>query len=326
MPVRNASINREMLEDLYIIQNLSMSEITSILNVSRSTVLRRVKEFGLVKSHTMQTLCNKRAFIKKYGVDNPNKSSKIIAKRKQTNLQKYGTTCALQNPEIKNKAEQTNLEKYGSKNVFQSSIIKNKIIDTNLRKYGTKVSLQNQEVKAKAKETCIKTYGAENVFASESIKDKIKQTNLKKYGVENPSQNKEIQRKKFKTMKDNNSFNKSSEEDKIYLKLLEKFNNVLRQYSSKKYPYACDFYIPDIDLYIEYQGTWTHGKHAFNESSIEDLKTLEIWKSKNTEYYNGAIETWTVRDPLKRKTVKENRLNWIEFFDITEFYAWFNMQ
>ena len=39
--------------------------------------------------------------------------------------------------------------------------------------------------------------------------------------------------------------------------------------------------------------------------------------------YLAAINVWTARDPLKRKTARKNNLNWIEFFTIKEFENWF---
>jgi hypothetical protein len=37
-------------------------------------------------------------------------------------------------------------------------------------------------------------------------------------------------------------------------------------------------------------------------------------KSKNTKYYNVAIEVWTKRDVVKRSIAKENNLNYLEIF------------
>ena len=98
---------------------------------------------------------------------------------------------------------------------------------------------------------------------------------------------------------------------------------MLTQYKSEKYPFNCDFYIPERELYIEFQWTWTHGKHPFSESQ-EDLEILTKWKLKNTEYYNNAIEVWTKRDVLKRQTAIQNNLNWLEFFTFEDFSQWYN--
>ena len=82
--------------------------------------------------------------------------------------------------------------------------------------------------------------------------------------------------------------------------------------------------IPDLDLYIEYQGTWTHGLHPFNENNKEDIDKLNLWKSKNSKYYDNAINTWTIRDVNKRNIAKQNNLNWIEFFNFDNFKKWLN--
>ena len=80
----------------------------------------------------------------------------------------------------------------------------------------------------------------------------------------------------------------------------------------------CDFYIKSLDLYMECNFHWTHGFHPYNENSIEDVKKLDLWKSKGTNYYFNAINTWTVRDINKRNTAKKNNLNYVELFSLDE--------
>ena len=36
------------------------------------------------------------------------------------------------------------------------------------------------------------------------------------------------------------------------------------------------------------------------------------------------IKIWTIKDPLKRKTAKDNKLNYIEFWNINEVKEWLN--
>ena len=72
---------------------------------------------------------------------------------------------------------------------------------------------------------------------------------------------------------------------------------------------------------LEYQGYWTHNDHPYNPSSQIDEDILNDWKNKakkNHLLYDSAIKTWTISDPLKRKTAKENGLNYIEFWNIDE--------
>ena len=97
------------------------------------------------------------------------------------------------------------------------------------------------------------------------------------------------------------------------------------QYYNDVYPYSCDFYIPYINLYIEIQGNWTHGDKPF-EGTEEDIEKLEFWKSKNNDYYNNAIYTWTDLDVRKRNIARENHLNYLEIFsdNINECITIFN--
>lgn len=57
--------------------------------------------------------------------------------------------------------------------------------------------------------------------------------------------------------------------------LKEKFNNVKRNYKSELYPFHCDFYIPEKDLYIEYQGHPGHGNEPFDEQNSYHKQILE---------------------------------------------------
>lgn len=188
------------------------------------------------------------------------------------------------------------------------------------------------------KKTCLEKYGVDNPYKNKKVQAKYKKTCLEKYGVDNPSKADEIKIKKIITEKQNNSFGKSKLEDKIYILLKNKYDIVERQYFDKnKYPWKCDFYIPKLDLYIEFQGHWSHGDPSydshepFDENNEKHQFALNMWKKLFKEQenngkksrYKDAIYTWTIRDPLKRKTAKDNGLNWIEFFSFNDFNIWY---
>ena len=92
------------------------------------------------------------------------------------------------------------------------------------------------------------------------------------------------------------------------------FENVDPQHYDDQYPYSCDFFIPGLNLYVEIQGSWTHGKHPFNPDDKKDNEKLNYWKSKDNEYYNNAIYTWTDLDIRKRQCAKDNHINYLEIF------------
>ena len=191
-------------------------------------------------------------------------------------------------------------------------------------------------LKNKTKQTCLERYGVDNPYKNVNFQEKQKQTCLKKYGAsyflqsinyknmyKNDKWNKFIQNKKHQTKKNNKSYSKSKQEDKVFELLIQKYPNTIRQYKSNLYPFPCDFYIPELNLYIEYNGFYMHGKEPYIGSS-EQQEIIKIWESKNSSQYLNAIQTWTIRDPLKRQTAKDNKLNYLEFFNMKEFMEWYN--
>ena len=272
----------------------------------------------------------KQTCFKKYGVDAPMKSSKIKEKSKQTCLEKYGVENISQFFETKEKYKQTCLEKYNVDNPFKlektkinshSKEAKEKQRKTCLEKYAVENSFQSEEVRQKYKENYKRKYGVENPFQNEIIKEKIKQTCLEKYGVDRAIKNPLISNKVINTRIKNNTWTTSKLEEKLYLYIKEKFPSVIRQYKDKeRYPYFCDFYIPELDLFLELNGTWTHGNHPYDMNSKEDNSILNIWKEKSKEHpmYLAAIKTWVVSDVNKRNKAKENHLNFKEVWNLDE--------
>lgn len=228
----------------------------------------------------------------------------------------------------------TNLRKYGVENISQLDVIKQKKKETCRTNYGVDNPAQSKQIYNKIKETCKTKYGVESTNCLDWKKQKISKTLLQKYGVGNIMQSDkmkehfkqiapETQAKSYKTKKKNKTFNTSQPEQQIKI-LLEKIFTVNYQYKSDSYPFACDFYIVDLDLYIEYNGTWTHGGMPFQPNKECNMQ-LQEWKekAKTSKFYENAIETWTIRDVQKRQIAKEHNLNWIEFFSITEFKIWY---
>lgn len=280
-------IHYDELYQFYIIENKSREELAEYYKVSLSTLKERLRELNICKPVSLR-----------------------VKNTEKVCLERYGTTNAGGVPETLEKIKNTNKEKFGNECYFKTEDYKNKL---------TKFLKENNII---------------NVFQLESVKNKIKETTMKTLGVPHSMQNKNIVNKAFETKKQKGCFKKSKEEDIVYNKLKEKFNLIERQYRSELYPFHCDFYIPELDLYIEYQGYWTHGWYLnkpygpFNALKDEHCKLLSKWqeKAKNHKSYANAINVWTVSDPLKRQTAKDNGLNWLEFWTFDEFMEWYRKQ
>lgn len=258
----------------------------------------------------------------------------IQKKTQETNLKKYGKRHVLQVKEFKEKGKHTSLIKYGTNHPSQNDIVKEKSKRTNLKKYGVEYTFQSENNKEKSKETMIHRYG--DVYSkTEECLEKSKQTNLEKYGVEHPQKlNKENnpldlsiefpKDKGFKTMKENGTLNSSKPEKELEIELRKLFHDLKTQYKSEVYPFACDYYVPSLDLYIEYNGAWTHGGCFYDENDEDNRNTLKKWReaSEHSRFYQNAIETWTVRDIKKLNTALKNNLNYIAWFNQEQALDW----
>ena len=152
------------------------------------------------------------------------------------------------------------------------------------------------------------------------LNNRILKRLLKIYGIELDTCERGIEciDKINNTKRLNNSFHVSKIENELKNYLEENNINFIYQYKSKLYPFNCDFYFPENDLYVEIQGSWTHGKHPFNEKNKDDIKILNEWieKCNKSEYYKNAIEVWTKRDVKQRKIARKNNSNYLDIYSI----------
>ena len=133
------------------------------------------------------------------------------------------------------------------------------------------------------------------------------------------------QRRIVSAKRENGTFNTSSSEDALYELLVEYADQlgmtVVRQHrDEERYPFAVDFYIPERDLFIELNGSWSHGGHWYEVDREMDQKTVQTWckKGEKSQYYLNALGTWTERDVRKRAAAREAQLNYVTLWDGSE--------
>ncbi|MBO5003887.1 MAG: hypothetical protein J6D03_01215 [Clostridia bacterium] len=260
------------------------------------------EELEIIHNKTVDTC------MKKYGVPNGGGSDIAIEKIKNSMLVHYGVESIFMSKEEREKWKKICLDKYG-KEYYQST-----------DEFKDRIKANKEASIKKRKETLKNTYGDETYNNQEQ---RIK-TITKKYG----SPNYYNVDKRNETMKANNSYGKSKEEDKLYELLKKIYPDILRQYTSDKYPFVCDFYIPSKDLYIEYQGSQYHRNRAFTDSEQDMIELKELkykaehsnrHKENKKSQYDNMIYVWTDLDVRKRNIAKENNLNYIEIWNIDEY-------
>lgn len=313
-----------------------LKDIYSDVN-KKQEINNKIRETCLLKygdEHYSNRIKAKETCLQRYGVTSPLKSEIFKQKSKDTCLQKYGVEYTGQIPEKIEKTHKACLEKYGVDSVFKVQKFRNQSLDTCIKKYASNEDDINSIV---------------NIGQLKYVKDKIKNTCLEKYGVENPMQTQyyknlissilssnEIQEKIYNTKLLNNSFNISYQEDICFELLKQKYSDCIRQYKSDLYPFNCDFYIPSLDLYIEYNGSHYHHYHPFDINDDNDINELNRLKEKannsnahkngKKSQYDNIIYTWTILDVKKRNIAQQNNLNYIEFWNINEIKEWINKQ
>lgn len=247
------------------------------------------------------------------------KYKNIHDKIKQTSLKKYGCNSPNSCKEIIERKKQSFIKKFGVDNPQKNINIREKTYQTNIAKYGCKHPYQNKDIYDKYKKSCVEHFGVDHNFKSPIIHEKIKQTFLLHYGTDT------------NIRKCSNSI--SNEEIIAKNLLLEKFPDLQHQYKCDRYPWNCDFYIPSIDTFIECQfGIFhNHSKFIGTDDQLIELEKLKLKclnrkekTGKSVSRYDAIIDTWTNKDPEKRKTAYKNNLNYIEFFNIQELKTWLN--
>lgn len=288
-----------------------------------------------------------------HGVDNPFKLDKFQSKAGDTRERRYGGRYTLaEGSSLAQGARESFAEKMADADFAEDYYARRtetlrrnpdilisrdkKMKDTSIERYGFPSYSQLPEVRKSRSDFMLKN--------SEMITEKSRLTSLLKYDVPNPSMLESRRKQQSVRMRDkvhqenlrlkrkqNGTFATSDTEVILHSLLVDAFgeNDVVRQYSDReRYPFSCDFYIPSRDLFIELNGTWTHGGRWY-EGSGADQQQVDKWKKKDTAYFDNALHNWMVRDVAKREMARTHNLNYVVFWDgsaaLTDARLWIAM-
>lgn len=276
---------------------------------------------------------SKKTWIEIYGVDNPQKCKAIRQKSEKTLEDRTGFKTTFGNPNLRKKYEDEREVKTGYRNPWSNPAITQKCVETktsNLKddetfftksfntleaKTGYKYPQQNPQTRKTTEDNNIKKFGETNPMKVDSFKLKAKLTKKAKYKNGNFREYiyteefiKNKQEKQYATKRANNTFNKSGKEDEVYNTLSNSFPFIIerQKFDALRMPFNVDFYFPQFDLFVDFNGNWTHGPCQFDENNEQHVSLLKKWKDKSNEtekhsYWDNAIYTWTDLDVRKKK-------------------------
>jgi hypothetical protein len=204
----------------------------------------------------LRSLRSKETCMKKYGVDNPQKSEKVKLKSKNTNIQKYGVEHHLKTTEGKLKIQESVTKKYGVHNISKLESVKSK----KLMKSLSKTENEKKSISEKYKKTCLEKYGVTHLskdadFLEENLK---KSFSHKMYSL--PS-GKIISLQGYEPMaldyllinyKESDIFTKNSDIEKLIGKFIYKGDDL------KDHRYFPDIYIESENRIIEVKSDFTY--------------------------------------------------------------------
>lgn len=246
--------------------------------------------------------------ILKYGVDNPWKSKEIRTKIAKTKLDKYGDstftnrekakeTCrknfgvdySFQSEEVKEKIKKTTLNRHGVANIFQLDSVKEKVEKTNLEKYGAKRPWMSENIQEKSrqvrknniidyctKNNCILINDLDLDYPSKMLNDIDILNYGRQYFIKNSDIElaKELDKKYREEAKVYNS--KYEAEIHSWLSSIYSGEILVNKYGiikddTKK---QLDFYIPDKQLAIEFNGDYIHSANHGKSADYHLNKTI----------------------------------------------------
>lgn len=263
----------------------------------------------------------RRVFLEKYGVDNPSSSLAIQDKKRTNSIEKHGCNFSSL-PEVKAKRKATWIKNYGCDNPNKSPEVMAKRRATTLKKYGCEDYLGTKEARNGLREYSMKTYGTEHFMQSpefmhdvfeqgfinkygvsnpqkvEAVKAKVRATCMVKYGVDNTLKTPKA-REAFYLALNNNTCLSSKIEDEFFACLqghVGSLGYTAQHQINIRDRWLVDFYIPEIDTYIEFDGVFWHGINK----TIEELQE-QVDKSKS------KTGIWKAVLNKKHKDSKENK-------------------
>lgn len=265
---------KEKIEQLYIVENKSTTELAEIFKVTSKTIRQWLKKYDITKPKELinkaRQEARKKNNLEKYGVEHTSQLKENREKMKETCLERFGVDNGAKAKAIKEKVKQNNLEKYGETNPLKVQAIKERIRLEQIKKKGFAYPYQ-QHKDPSVVEILSTKENLENYLKSFENKPTIHEL-CEKFNYSHCallSRIKELESLRLVDYKPNTS----QYEKELNLR----FNNIFKKDRKILNPQEIDLYCSDYKLGIEFNGNYWHSidNKGKNYHQNKTLKAIE---------------------------------------------------
>lgn len=281
--VKKTNLERYGVE--YPLQSKEIHTKTLITGKLRGSYKKAVKKSKLTK-------------FERYGDENYNNTKKIIETRNTFTTERL--------VQIENTRKNTCLQRYGNENYNNIEKIK----QTCLKKYGVINPSYNEDIKKKIAIRAINS----RIKNHTTVAELMQSTKLLSNGL---TYKENFITKVLETKRKNGTLNTSPRFENMLIEYLRNTYpeyTIITQYNKDpRYPYMCDCYIKELDLFIEFQGSYFHNYRPFQniEEHIKEYKEMIVKGGQKATIAN----VWRYKDVEKRELAKKNNINYLEYWE-----------
>lgn len=181
-------------------------------------------------------------------------------------IARYGAAGTFAVPTLASSVRQTMKEAYGEEFPQRTDAVVSKMKETNIQRWGVECPVHSSELSGAIAERNQERWGTAHPIAAPAVREKIRTTMQARYGVESftetgiPTQRSstpEATSKRLSTLKDRGLLMHSHVELECLDVLRTVFQHVM--HSVVVNGWSIDFYVHDVDVYVQFDGTYWHG-------------------------------------------------------------------
>lgn len=334
-PAKGERLNKEDLQYLYCELNLTSQQIADIFHCAKHSVTHACYKYGLQKSAEQRT----NIAIQTNKVVQANRTLERKEEMKQKQKEWWNNRTQEEKEAWKQQVSINSQLMWENMDPQQKLNIKQKMSNSAKKRCAIQTQEQKQHridafkeswhgaTEQEKQQRTLNNSNSKKLWWQQLSEDKKQQRSKKRNETmcnKTIEELQQIQDKIYNTKKKNNSLNVSKPEEFCSQLLKQYFEDVQCQYKCEEFPFAVDFYIPQLNLFIDLNFHWTHGKEPFNENNTQHQKQLEQWRqrSEKSKFYSNAIYTWTDLDVRKSIITEQNGINRLVFYKQSTFENW----